>query len=319
MAEVRRRGPSPIRGIHHITGLVGSAANDLRFYRDVLGLRLIKKTCNQENPTSGWHFFFGDRLGNPGTIMTNIIIEGVPMPKTVKGRGSITDVSYSVSPGSLEYWRERLTAAGCVCTDRPARFGEPVLHFRDFDGISSELVGCEDARMPELADLPDEHQIRGFHHATLAPRIPELTVQFLVGVLGFEVVATEGSRTRLAVGGNEPGKLIDVVERRDGPWGRHGLGGLHHIALTVDSVEDMEKWTRILAGAGLIVTGARDRGWFHSTYFTVPGGINMELSNLDPGWTVDEEIDSLGRILSLPKHLEAHRTAIEAALPAVEF
>ncbi len=319
MAEVRRRGPSPIRGIHHITGLVGSAANDLRFYRDALGLRLIKKTCNQENPTSGWHFFFGDRLGHPGTIMTNIILEGVPMPKTVEGRGSITDVSYSVSPGSLDYWRERLTAASCACSDRPARFGDPVLHFRDFDGISSELVGCEDDRMPELADLPDEHQIRGFHHATLAPRIPELTVQFLVGVLGFEVVATEGSRTRLAVGGNEPGKLIDVVERSDGPWGRHGLGGLHHIALTVDSVEDMEKWTRILAGAGLIVTGARDRGWFHSTYFTVPGGINMELSNLDPGWTVDEEIDSLGRILSLPKHLEAHRTAIEAALPAVEF
>ena len=148
MAEVRRRGPSPIRGIHHITGLVGSAANDLRFYRDVLGLRLIKKTCNQENPTSGWHFFFGDRLGNPGTIMTNIILEGVPMPKTVEGRGSITDVSYSVSPGSLDYWRERLTAAGCTCTDRPGRFGDPVLHFRDFDGISSELVGCEDARMP---------------------------------------------------------------------------------------------------------------------------------------------------------------------------
>ncbi|MCY3969285.1 MAG: VOC family protein [Acidobacteria bacterium] len=319
MTAFKRPNRGPIRGIHHITGLVGSAANDLGFYRDVLGLRLVKKTCNQENPTSGWHFFFGDRLGHPGTIMTNIVLEGIPMSPAVDGRGSITDVSYSVSPGSLDFWRERLTAAGCTCTDRPARFGDPVLHFRDFDGISSELVGCEDTRVPELADLPEEHQIRGFHHATIAPRLPELTLQFLVGVLGFEVVATEGSRTRLAVGGNEPGKLIDVVERDDGPWGRHGLGGLHHIALTVDSVEDMERWTRILAGAGLIVTGARDRGWFHSTYFTAPGGINLELSNLDPGWTVDEDIDSLGTILSLPKHLEPQREAIEAALPRVEF
>lgn len=311
--------PSPIQGIHHITGLVGSAQNDLDFYREVLGLRLIKKTVNQENPAAGWHFFFGDRDGHAGTIMTNIILEGIPLPRCVDGRGSISDVSYSVSPTSFDYWRQRLANAGHQCEDRPARFGDPVLHFRDDDGISSELIGCDDERVPNLdGDVPAENQIRGFHHATCVSRIPELTLGFLTGVLKFEVVAQADKRTRLAVGKNAPGHFIDLIEQQDGPWAQMGLGALHHIAFTVET-DDFHQWAGRLGGAGLIVTETRDRGWFQSMYFTEPGGINLELSDMQPGWTFDEDMDSLGTIISLPNHLEPMREKIEAGLPEIKF
>lgn len=308
-----------IEGIHHITGIVTSPQRDLNFYTGVMGLRLIKKTVNQDNPKM-WHFFYGDHDGNAGTIMTNIILEGIPVPRCVDGRGTIEALSYSVSKDSLEYWRTRLTDAGCTCEDRPARFGDPVLHFRDPDGLSSELIGCEDARVPNLGgEVPAADQIKGFHGATLISRIPDLTLEFFTTLMGFEVVAEENGRTRLGVNGGGPGRFIDLLDVTDGPWGRFGLGAIHHISFTVPSFETLGRMWQILSGSGLIVTDARDRGWFHSMYFTEPGGINLELSNMQPGWTVDEDMDSLGTIISLPERLEPQREKIESSLPAVEF
>jgi len=308
-----------IQGIHHITGAVSSAQKDLQFYTDVLGLRLIKKTVNQDNPTM-WHFFYGDHEGHPGTIMTNIILEGVPLPRCVDGRGAINALSYSVPAESLGYWRDRLATAGYTCEDRPERFGDPVVHFRDPDGLSSELIGCADERTPNLGgEVPAECQVKGFHGATLASRIPDLTKEFFTTLMGFEIAGQENGRTRLAVAGGGPGRFIDLLEVTDGPWARFGLGAIHHIAFTVTSLETLEEAWKVLSGFGLIVTDARDRGWFHSMYFTEPGGINLELSNLDPGWTVDEDMDSLGTIVSLPKHLEPHREQIESSLPALDF
>jgi glyoxalase family protein len=310
----------PIQGIHHITGAVQSAQRDLQFYTEVLGLRLIKKTVNQDNPT-GWHFFYGDHVGNAGTIMTNIIIpDGTPIPRCVDGRGTIDALSYSISADSLDYWRERLTKSGYACDDRPKRFGDSVLHFRDPDGVSSELIGCADARVPGLSgDVPTEHQIRGFHGATLISRLPDLTKEFFTTLMGFQVVGEEDGRTRLAVAEGGPGQFIDLLDVTDGPWGRFGLGAIHHIAFTVPSLEVLEMMWKILSGSGLIVTDARDRGWFHSMYFTEPGGINLELSNMQPGWTVDEEIESLGTIISLPERLEPQRSEIESGLPDINF
>lgn len=310
-----------IEGIHHITGAVQSPQRDLKFYTEVMGLRLIKKTVNQDNPT-GWHFFYGDYEGHAGTIMTNIIIpDDVPMPRGVDGKGTIEAQSYSVSKGSMDYWRDRLTNAGYGCENRPERFGDPVLHFRDPDGLSSELIGCDDERVPGLSgEVPEEHQIRGFHGATLISRLPELSKEFFTMLMGFQVVDECEGRTRLGVNGGGPGKFIDLLDAEDdAPWGRFGLGSIHHISFTVPSVEALELMWKLLSGSGLIVTDARDRGWFHSMYFTEPGGINLELSNLDPGWTVDEEMDSLGTIVSLPDRLEPDRAVIEAGLPPIEF
>ena len=308
-----------IEGIHHITGAVTSPQQDLSFYTKVMGLRLIKKTVNQDNPTM-WHFFYGDHEGNAGTIMTNIILEGVPLPRCEDGRGTIEALSYSVAKDSLPYWRDRLTKAGYTCEDRPERFGDPVLHFRDPDGLSSEIIGCEDDRVPNLGgEVPAENQIKGFHGATIISRLHDLSLEFFSMFMGFQVVAEENGRTRLAVNGGGPGKFIDLLNVPEGPWGRFGLGAIHHIAFTVPSLETLEQMWQLLSGSGLIVTDARDRGWFHSLYFTEPGGINLELSNMQPGWTVDEDMDNLGTIVSLPKHLEPQRESIEASLPAVEF
>ena len=308
-----------IEGIHHITGLVTAPQRDYTFYTQVLGLRLIKKTVNQDNPKM-WHFFYGDHDGHAGTIMTNIILEGVPMPRCQDGRGTIEALSFAVGRDSLGYWRERLSAADVVCSERPERFGDPVLHFRDPEGLSLELIACDDPRTPGLSgDVPSEHQIRGFHSAALISRIPELSLEFFTKVMHFEVVAEEGNRTRLAINGGGPGRFIDLLEVNDGPWGRMGLGSIHHVAFTVPKFETLERMWQILSGAGLIVTDARDRGWFHSMYFTEPGGINLELSNLDPGWTVDEDMETMGTILSLPERLEPKRAEIESVLPPITF
>lgn len=308
-----------IEGIHHITGLVTAPQRDYTFYTQVLGLRLIKKTVNQDNPKM-WHFFYGDHSGNVGTIMTNIILEGVPMSRCEEGRGTIEALSFSVGRDSLDYWRERLNAAGYECSDRPERFGEAVLHFRDPEGLSLELIGCDDPRVPGLAgEVPSEHQIKGFHSAALISRLPDLSKEFFTRLMRFEVVGEEGNRTRLAVNGGGPGRFIDLIDVNEGPWGRMGLGSIHHVAFTVPKFENLERLWQILSGAGLIVTDARDRGWFHSMYFTEPGGINLELSNIEPGWTVDEDMDSLGTILSLPKRLEPKRVEIESVLPPITF
>jgi glyoxalase family protein len=310
---------SLIKGIHHITGVVTDPQRDYDFYTKVMGLRFIKKTVNQENPVM-WHFFYGDHDGNAGTIMTNIIIDGGRLPRCTPGRGSIETLSYSVPKGSLDFWSARLKEEGYKTEPRPDRFGDSVLYFEDPDELPSELIACDDDRMPAPhGDIPSEYQIRGFHGATIISRLPDLSLEFFTTLLGFEKVSEEGDRIRLAVNGACPGHYIDFLDIREGPWAKFGMGAIHHISFTVDSLEQFETFTRMLGGAGLIVTEARDRGWFHSMYFTEPGGINLELSNMSPGWTVDEDMDNLGQIISLPNHLEPMREKIEASLPEMKF
>ncbi len=308
-----------VRGIHHITGAATSGQRDHDFYTGTLGLRLVKRTINHETADQ-WHLFYGDREGNPGTVMTNFIFESAPLPRYRRGRGSITEVSYSIPRGSIEAWRARLVAAGQPCADRESRFGEPVLGFEDPSGIPSELIECDDPRDRGAGGvIAGPPPVRGFHSVTLLSRIPELTLEFFTRSLRFRIVAKEGRRTRLAVGDGRPGELVDLVEEPEAPWGRWGLGGLHHVAFTLDSKERMEQLWRVLSGQGLILTDLRDRKWFHSMYLTEPGGINVEFSNTTPGWTVDEDLDALGRTLTLPKQWEAQRAPIEAKLPPFRF
>lgn len=309
-----------VRGLHHITGAATDGQKDHDFYTGPLGLRMVKKTINHETADQ-WHFFYGDYDGNAGTIMTNFIFDEAPLPPYRRGRGSITEVAYSVPAGSLDYWDSRLRESGVWVGERSVRLGEHALAFADPSGIPSELVECEDdSRSPRaLAGVDPSHAIRGFHCVTLLSRLPELTLEFFTRLLRFEVVAQEGNRTRLECGAGGSGTFVDLIEEPDAPWGRWGLGGLHHVAFTVDSKEQMEAMWRVLSGAGLILTDLRDRKWFHSMYLTEPGGINVEFSNLTPGWLVDEDLESLGTILSLPKQWEADRDRIVAKLPPFRF
>ncbi len=311
--------PCWVQGIHHVTGAATDGQKDYDFYTKVLGLRMVKKTINHETADQ-WHLFYGDWDGNAGTIMTNFIFERTPLPRYRRGRGSLTEVAYSVPRNSFPYWQGRLERAGCRTTERPERFGQRVIGFADPSGIDSELIECDDPRAPRaLRDVDPTAAVRGFHSVTAISRLPELTLDFFARLLRFSVVGTEGNRTRLAVGDGAPGTIVDLLDLPSAPWGRWGLGGLHHVAFTLETLAQMEGFWRVLSGDGLILTDLRDRKWFHSMYLTEPGGINVEFSNLTPGFTADEDLEDLGTILALPAQWEAKRAEITAKLPTFDF
>jgi glyoxalase family protein len=314
-----------IEGIHHVTGAAVDPQQDYDFYTKVLGLRLVKRTVNHENPVM-WHFFYGDYEGHAGTVMTNFLFKGLRVPPCKRGRGTISAVAYSVPGGALPYWKERLERAGVACRLEGRRFGAEVLAFADPAGLSSELVESDDDRRdpPALAGIPDHAKVRGFHSVTLVSRIPELTERFFRKLLRFDVAAREdgpsGRRIRLDVDGRGAGAWVDLVEPSPSdPWGEFGIGALHHVAFTVATKERMERLWQTLSGDGLILTDLRDRKWFHSMYMTEPGGINVEFSNVDPGFAVDEPTERLGATLQLPKQWEAQREKIESGLPPLQF
>jgi glyoxalase family protein len=269
-----------------------------------------------------WHFFYGDYAGNAGTVMTNFLFKGLRVPTCKRGRGTISAVSYSVPDGALPFWKERLERAGTSCELATPRFGAGVLAFEDPAGLPSEIIECDDDRRdpPALEGIPEHAKIRGFHSVTLVSRIPDLTQRFFQKLLRFDPVGVENGRTRLAVNGGGAGTWVDLVEVDPTlPWGEFGIGALHHVAFTVGSKERMERLWQTLSGDGLILTDLRDRKWFHSMYMTEPGGINVEFSNVDPGFTVDEPVERLGETLQLPKQWEAQRVKIESGLPALRF
>jgi glyoxalase family protein len=195
-----------IEGIHHVTGAAVDPQIDYDFYTKTLGLRLVKRTVNHENPVM-WHFFYGDYAGHAGTVMTNFLFKGLRVRPCKRGRGTISAVSYSVAPGALPFWQERLEHAGAPCRSETPRFGARVLAFEDPAGLPSELIECGDDQRdpPALADIPDQHKVRGFHSVTLVSRLPDLTHRFFEKLLRFDVVDRERARTRLAVNGAAPG------------------------------------------------------------------------------------------------------------------
>ena len=310
-----------IEGIHHVTGAAVDPQADYDFYTRVLGLRLVKRTVNHENPVM-WHFFYGDFEGHAGTVMTNILFTGLRVPPCKRGRGTISAVSYSVPPGALPFWKERLERAGSPCRPAEPRFGAGVLYFEDPAGLPSEMVECaDDPRDPRaLGGISDRHKLRGFHSVTLVSRLPDLTLRFFEKLLRFRVVEREPGRIRLGVNGGGVGTWVDLLEApASDPWGEFGIGALHHVAFTVGSRQRMERLWQTLSGDGLILTDLRDRKWFHSMYLTEPGGINVEISNCDPGFAVDESVDHLGETLQLPAQWEAKRAEIERGLPPLRF
>jgi glyoxalase family protein len=310
-----------IEGIHHVTGAAVDPQQDHDFYTKVLGLRLVKRTVNHENPVM-WHFFYGDWAGHPGTVMTNFLFKGLRVPQCRRGRGTISAVGYSVEPGTLPFWKERLERAGMPCSMEAPRFGASVLSFEDPAGLPSEMIESADDRRdpPALEGIPERCKVKGFHSVTLVSRIPELTLRFFRDLLRFDVLGDDGGRTRLAVNAGGAGTWVDLIEApASEPWGTFGIGALHHVAFTVSSKKLMERLWQTLSGDGLILTDLRDRKWFHSMYLTEPGGINVEFSNCDPGFEVDESLERLGTTLQLPAQWEAKRAEIESGLPPLRF
>ena len=305
-----------LEGIHHVTAICGHPQENVDFYMGVLGLRLVKRTVNQDDPGT-YHLFYADAVGTPGTDLTFFAWPGGLRGRA--GAGQATAVSLAVPEGSLDFWAQRLAAAGVDARGPVARFGEPLLAFTDPHGQAVELVGAPDATARpwvfwEDGPVPRDCAIRGIHAVTLAETSADPTGSFLTGLLGFRPAGSEGNRTRFAVGPGGSGAWLDLaVDPRAGP-GRVAVGTIHHVAWRTPTDDDQRFWWERIRRLGVPVSDIIDRFWFHSLYFREPGGVLCEIATDGPGFAVDETVQDLGAHLVLPPWLEPHRGQIERAL-----
>ncbi len=307
-------------GIHHVTAIAEDPQENVDFYAGVLGLRLVKKTVNFDDPGS-YHLYYGDAAGSPGTIITFFSWPGAPRGRI--GTGQVSATSFAVPQDSLGYWLERLLQHG-VRFDQPVRrFDETVVAISDPDGLAIELVARPDTLDGEVwkgSSVPPEHAIRGIPGVTLSERSAEVAENVLTNLLGFEKVEEEDSRTRyLAVTADSDGSFADVLALPEGAAGQTAVGTVHHVAWRAPDEETQEAWREELAVRGLHVTPVLDRNYFRSIYFREPGGVLFEIATDQPGFAVDEEADHLGESLKLPSWLEKDRERIEESLPPVRL
>jgi glyoxalase family protein len=310
----------PILGLHHVTATVDDAQADLDFVIEHLGLRLVKKTVNFDNHHV-YHFYYGTERGVPGTIWTTFPYRGRGVRIGTIGAGQVVATAFSAPAGAEDYWRGRLTTAGLDVRDRGSRFGVAVLGVTDPSGLQMEVIatGRDDRAAWANGGVGADSAIRGLHSVTLCVRNREPTIALMTGVLGYHVAAEEGTRTRLTVNGDLPGRTIDVVETPDAPAGVNGLGTVHHVAMAIDTDEQQLQLREELLNMGLNVTPVRDRTYFHSIYFREPGGVLFEVATMRPGFEFDEPLGALGRGLKLPPWEEPERAAIEAGLEPVRY
>ena len=307
-----------ISGIHHITAIASAAAENLTFYEGLLGLRLVKKTVNFDDPAT-YHLYYGDAKGSPGTILTFFPWQRLPAGKP--GAGMVTAIAFAVSRESIEYWQKRLHDNG-ITTRQGHRFRQPVISFTDPHGLPLELVGISRPIGPDPwknSPVPSAHAIAGFHSATTLLKRLDPTQALLSESLGMVLRDSEGNRYRFQTAEvQSPGHFYDVVVDPRAQIGRPGGGTVHHIAFRTPSDETQLAWQRTLRAGGLAVTAVRDRKYFRSIYFHEPGGVLFEIATDPPGFTVDESPRELGSSLQLPDQYEAIRSEIEKQLPTLE-
>lgn len=305
-------------GIHHITAISGSARENYRFYTEVLGLRLVKKTVNFDDPGT-YHLYYGDEGGTPGTLLTFFPWENRSAGRP--GNGQVAAPAFAAAAASEVFWKRRLAAEG-ISVAATRRFDEVVLRFSDPHGLPLELVLTE--TLPETAAwsttaISRSHALRGFHSATARLQAATHTAALITRVLGMEPVGSEAGRTRFRVRSDKgPGMYFDLVEDPGGPAGRSGVGTVHHIAFRAADDRQQQNWQQAVAEFGLEVTPVIDRNYFRSIYFRDPGGVLFEIATDPPGFTVDEDPASLGSGLMLPPRYEALRRQIEGRLPPLE-
>jgi glyoxalase family protein len=308
----------PILGLHHVTATVDDAQADLDCCTDLLGLRLVKKTVNFDNHHV-FHFYYGTERGVPGTIWTTFPYKGHGVRVGTKGAGQVVATSFSVPAASLGFWQRRLKARGVESREVQGRFGEDALAFADPSGLQFELVaGGRDTRAPWLGSgIPATEAIRGIHSITMTVRSLAGTKELMTEFLGYQVANEGENRTRFVAGGNAPGHAIDVVVNPDATAAVNGVGTVHHVAMAISTGDEQVRLQQELLRLGLRVTDVRDRCYFTSVYFREPGGVLFEVATINPGFTLDEDLASLGQGLKLPPWEEQNRADIEQHLPAI--
>ncbi|MCX2484984.1 ring-cleaving dioxygenase [Pedobacter sp. MR2016-24] len=304
-----------ILGLHHITAIAGNAQQNFDFYTRILGLRLVKKTVNFDDPGT-YHLYYGDESGAAGTILTFFPWEGIG--QGTEGVGMATEIGYAVPEGSLDFWLERFKENKVVTGEIAQRFGETILPFKDPDGLSLSLIIPEkaDTRTPwETDTVKKEIATSGFHSTTLSLQKIDETAKVLTDIFGYSLVSQEGNRYRFITDTVETASIVDILELPDGTRGRNAAGTNHHVAFRVkDEAAQMEFREKILS-KNLQITPKIDRDYFFSLYFREPGGVLFEIATENPGFTADEPLNELGTHLMLP-HQHAHlRDDLEKLLP----
>jgi len=304
-----------VTGIHHITAIAGNPQANIDFYTGVLGLRLVKKTINFDAPDV-YHFYFGDELGQPGTIFTTFPFTGARRGR--KGVGELTYTAFSIGKDSLGFWKERLKKFGIAISDTLTRFGVELIRFEDHDGMGIELVANEDDSRPgwTYGQIPLEHSLKGFYGATLNLRAKELTEKLLVNHMNYHFISEEGNRFRYGTDG-KPGDIVDILVDKEGPRGMQSAGTVHHIAFRTENAASQLVIQQILLENGYHVTEVKDRNYFTSIYFREPGGVLFEIATDEPGFAIDEDEAHLGELVKLPEWAEPSREKIEKSLTPV--
>ncbi len=316
--EINHTMSNQISGLHHITAIADNAQRNYNFYTRVMGLRMVKKTVNFDDPGT-YHFYYGDEQGTPGTILTFFPWEGIG--QGTPGTGMATEISYSVNEGSLEFWESRLREFNMVPGEKTERFGETYLPFSDPDGLRLTLVTpieFDERNGWATNQIKTEHAMKGFYNVTLSLRKIEATARVLTDILGYRLLLQEGNRYRFTTDAVATANMIDLLEEPGGKPGLNTAGTNHHIAFRVPDENTQMVYREKILAKGLQITPKINRDYFFSLYFREPGGVLFEIATDNPGFTVDEPLSELGSTLKLPKQFESSRKEIEEFLPVLK-
>ena len=315
-------------GIHHVTAITGDPQRNIEFYANNLGLRFVKLTVNQDDPTS-YHLYYGDEVGHPGTILT--FFNWPNIPKGQRGRSEVAAISFLIPENSIRYWIDRFKQKKIEFRGPYKRFeNEQVITFNDPEGLELELAAHRsskdrNANVWKEGPIPIEHAIRGFYSVTLSEGGYERTASVLINELGFVSTQQDGSRFRYEIPSKESAleedmggaNIVDVLCLPYTQQAVIGIGSVHHVAYRTPSDKQQQVLRQSIVRAGL--TPVIDRFYFHSVYFQEPGGILFEIATNPPGFTIDEKLEELGTHLVLPPWLEPDRKYLEKVLPKVNL
>ena len=308
----------PITGIHHITAIAGDTKENVAFYTGVLGLRMIKKTVNFDDP-GVYHLYYADEQGTPGSVLTFFPYEG--LRKGIRGNGQVSTTAFSVPLESLAYWEERFKRFGVHYTPVRERFGQEVyMYLEDKEGLGLELVfnDRDERKAWGGGPVPAEYAIRGFYAAEIWAAAADKTVALLTEKMNHQLIAQDGNRYRFAPV-DAPGHYTDVVDQQAKAFGQGGYGTVHHIAYRTPDDDSQKLVREAIQRYGLHPTQVIDRQYFHSVYFREPGGVLFEIATDGPGFMVDEDLDVLGESLMLPPKYEGQRKHIDSILPEIQI
>ncbi|HLR20568.1 MAG TPA: ring-cleaving dioxygenase [Tissierellaceae bacterium] len=302
-------------GIHHITSIVGNPQKNAEFYGEVLGLRMVKKSVNFDDPRV-YHLYFGDKDARPGTIITFFPYEDAG--EGIVGDGQVGVTTYIIPGGAMSFWEDRLGKFN-IDYKISERFNEKYLEFNDPHGLKLELVERKDGVKNHwgLDDIDSSVAIKGFGGAVFYSHFPEVTAKTVEEMLGLERIGREGDFLRFKSSG-DIGNIIDVKMVSSGR-GKNNIGTVHHISWRAEDEEDLLEWQELARENKFVVTDIKERNYFKSIYFRERGGILFEIATDGPGFTFDEDIDSLGEKFVLPEWHEDKRERLEKTLPPINI